>query len=43
VQKPNSLLAKIPASLILIDKSYAKGKKIRTGKSMGQIALRALF
>ena len=26
-----------------IDKSYAKGKKIRTGKSMGQIALRALF
>jgi len=25
------------------DKSYAKGKKIRTGKNMEQIALRALF
>ena len=25
------------------DKSYAKGKKMRTGKNMEQIALRALF
>lgn len=25
------------------DKSYAKGKKIRTDKNMEQIALRALF
>ncbi|MBN7287882.1 hypothetical protein [Campylobacter curvus] len=25
------------------DKSYAKGKKMRTGKNMEQISLRALF
>jgi len=26
-----------------LDKSYAKGKKMRTDKNMEQIALRALF